>query len=86
VSEDRVLLRPTFALFFLALDTCHSILKWLFEKKQCYIENRAMRQVSGCQTARKVQENKENCIMNSLIIMVLTGKDEKCVYSFTWKT
>lgn len=45
-----------------------------------------MRQVSGCQTARKVQENKENCIMNSLIIMVLTGKDEKCVYSFTWKT
>jgi len=38
------------------------------------------------ETARKLQENKENCRMNSFIIMVLTGKDEKCIHSFTWKT
>jgi len=23
--------------------------------------------------------------MNSLIIMVLTGKDEECIHGFTWK-
>jgi hypothetical protein len=34
VSEDKVWLKPTFAWFFLALDTCHSILMWLFERKK----------------------------------------------------
>jgi hypothetical protein len=37
------------------------------------------------ETARKLQENKEKCIMNSFIIMVLTGKDEKCIHSFIGK-
>ena len=36
VSADRVLLRPTSALFSLVLDTCYSTRTSLFERKQCH--------------------------------------------------
>lgn len=57
-----------------------------WKKAMLYWEQSNETRVWVYETARKLQENKENCIMYSFIIMVLTGKDEKCIRSFTWKT